>query len=72
MKPGTYTVTLFQGELEAGTGSVTVKAGSSASVTLKSSLNVPSTIWKIGTVDGTPSGVCLHSLSTNHRFLTPM
>ncbi|KAF4577083.1 polysaccharide lyase 4 family protein [Pleurotus pulmonarius] len=56
MKPGTYTVTLFQGELEAGTGSVSVSAGRTSSVTLTSSLNRPSTIWSIGTVDGTPAG----------------
>lgn len=57
MLPGTYTATLYQGELEAGTGSVTVSAGKTSSLTLTSSLNVPSTIWSIGTVDGTPSGV---------------
>jgi hypothetical protein len=48
MKPGTYTATIFQGELEAGTGSVTVKAGATTSLTLTSSLNRPSTIWSIG------------------------
>jgi rhamnogalacturonan endolyase len=56
MKPGTYTVTLYQGELEAGTGSVTVSAGKTTSVTLTSSLSQPTTIWSIGTVDGTPIG----------------
>lgn len=30
MKPGTYTVTLFQGELEAGTGSVSAEVISGA------------------------------------------
>lgn len=56
MKPGTYTVTLYQGELEAGTGSVTISAGKTSSLTLTSSLSTPSTIWSIGIVDGTPSG----------------
>ncbi|KAG5340202.1 putative rhamnogalacturonate lyase A [Termitomyces sp. T112] len=56
MKPGTYTVTLYQGELEAGTGSVTVSAGSTSSLTLTSTLSRPSTIWSIGTVDGSPVG----------------
>ncbi|KAG6850066.1 hypothetical protein H0H93_001616 [Arthromyces matolae] len=56
MKPGTYTVTLYQGELEAGTGTVTVSAGGTSSVTLSNSLSVPSTIWSIGTVDGSPVG----------------
>ncbi|KAJ7600965.1 Rhamnogalacturonase B, N-terminal-domain-containing protein [Mycena floridula] len=56
MKPGTYTVTLYQGELEAGTGSVTVSAGKTSTVNLSSNLSVPSTIWSLGTVDGTPAG----------------
>ncbi|KAF5382448.1 hypothetical protein D9615_003008 [Tricholomella constricta] len=56
MKPGTYTATLFQGELEAGTGSVTVRSGATTSLTLTASLNRPSTLWSIGTVDGTPLG----------------
>ena len=48
MKPGTYTVTLYQGELEAGSGSVTVTAGGTSSINLSSSLNRPNTIWSIG------------------------
>ncbi|RDB17961.1 putative rhamnogalacturonate lyase A [Hypsizygus marmoreus] len=56
MKPGTYTVTLYQGELEAGSGSVTVRAGATTSLTLTSNLSRPSVTWSIGTVDGTPSG----------------
>ncbi|KAF8073867.1 Rhamnogalacturonase B, N-terminal-domain-containing protein [Lyophyllum atratum] len=56
MKPGTYTATLYQGELEAGTGSVTVRAGATTSLTLTSSLSRPTTIWSIGTVDGSPTG----------------
>ncbi|KAF9468615.1 polysaccharide lyase family 4 protein [Collybia nuda] len=56
MKPGTYTATLYQGELEAGTGSVTVRAGATASLSLTSSLNRPSVLWSIGTVDGSPAG----------------
>ncbi|KAJ8519003.1 hypothetical protein ONZ45_g3996 [Pleurotus djamor] len=56
MKPGQYTVTLYQGELEAGGGSVSVSAGQTSSISLSSSLSRPSTIWSIGTVDGTPSG----------------
>ncbi|KAJ7175720.1 polysaccharide lyase family 4 protein [Mycena filopes] len=56
MKPGTYTVTLYQGELEAGTGSVSVSAGKTSTVSVSASLSVPSVIWRIGTVDGTPTG----------------
>lgn len=48
MKPGTYVVTLFQGELEAGSGSITVAAGGTSSITLSSTLNRPNTIWSIG------------------------
>lgn len=50
MKPGTYTATLYQGELEAGTGSVTVRAGATTSLTLTSNLNRPTTVWSIGKV----------------------
>lgn len=57
MKPGTYTATLYQGELEAGTGEVTVSAGEKASLDLESSLDLPETVWAIGAVDGTPAGV---------------
>ncbi|KAJ3480857.1 hypothetical protein NLI96_g8063 [Meripilus lineatus] len=49
MKPGTYTATLFEGELESGTASVSVSAGGTASLTLKASASRPSTIWSIGT-----------------------
>ncbi|TCD69019.1 hypothetical protein EIP91_009082 [Steccherinum ochraceum] len=57
MKPGTYTATLFEGELEAGTATVNVNAGGSASVSLRSNVSRPSTIWSIGTADGTPAGL---------------
>ncbi|CUA67917.1 rhamnogalacturonase B [Rhizoctonia solani] len=56
VKPGTYTATLFKKELEVGTGSVTVSAGKSSSLTLSSTESVKSTIWQIGVPDGTPSG----------------
>ncbi|KAF8964176.1 putative rhamnogalacturonate lyase A [Flammula alnicola] len=56
IKPGTYTVTLFQGEIEAGSGSVTVNAGQTSTITLTSTVSKPSVIWSIGTVDGTPAG----------------
>ncbi|KAJ6619527.1 Rhamnogalacturonase B, N-terminal-domain-containing protein [Mycena sp. CBHHK59/15] len=56
MKPGTYTATLYQGELEAGTGSVVVSAAKTSALSIAASLSVPSVIWRIGTVDGTPAG----------------
>ncbi|TFK40637.1 Rhamnogalacturonase B, N-terminal-domain-containing protein [Crucibulum laeve] len=73
MKPGTYTVTLYQGELEAGSGSVTVSAGKTSSITLSSSLSRPSTIWSIGTVDGTPSGFLnADKIQTMHPLVFPL
>ncbi|KAH6912806.1 Rhamnogalacturonase B, N-terminal-domain-containing protein [Coprinopsis sp. MPI-PUGE-AT-0042] len=57
MKPGTYTVTLYQGELEAGSGTVTVNAGQTANINLSSNLSRPNVIWSIGTPDGTPRGL---------------
>lgn len=35
---------------------VSVSAGDTSSLTLKSTLSQPTTIWAIGTVDGTPAG----------------
>ncbi|MEV7388380.1 rhamnogalacturonan lyase B N-terminal domain-containing protein [Streptomyces sp. NPDC091215] len=59
--PGTYTLTVFKGELAVYTGSVTVTAG--ATTTLNTiaiaSSNDPSNasaIWRINNWDGTPSG----------------
>lgn len=48
MKPGTYDVTLFQGELEAGAGRVTVSVGQTATVNLSVNLSRPNVIWSIG------------------------
>ncbi|MCT9005923.1 rhamnogalacturonan lyase B N-terminal domain-containing protein [Streptomyces rhizosphaerihabitans] len=59
--PGTYTLTVFKGELAVHTASVTVTAG--ATTTLNTiaiaSSNDPANataIWRIGTWDGTPAG----------------
>ncbi|CAE7162614.1 unnamed protein product [Rhizoctonia solani] len=56
VKPGTYTATLYKKELEVVTGSVTVTAGGTATLNLASSESIKTTIWQIGTPDGTPSG----------------
>jgi rhamnogalacturonan endolyase len=59
--PGTYTLTVFKGELAVHTGSVTVTAGGTTTlntITIPSS-NDPgnaSAIWRIGDWNGTPSG----------------
>ncbi|HEY3760212.1 MAG TPA: rhamnogalacturonan lyase B N-terminal domain-containing protein [Verrucomicrobiae bacterium] len=56
MKPGTYTATLYQGELSIGTGSANVSAGGNTTLNLTgSSPTTTSTIWRIGTWDGTPN-----------------
>jgi rhamnogalacturonan endolyase len=59
--PGTYTLTVFKGELAVYTGSVTVAAGGTTTL---NSIAIPSSndpgnagaIWRIGSWDGTPSG----------------
>ncbi|MFI6661633.1 rhamnogalacturonan lyase B N-terminal domain-containing protein [Streptomyces sp. NPDC050523] len=59
--PGTYTLTVFKGELAVHTGSVTVTAGTATtlnSIAIPSS-NDPSNasaIWRIGDWNGSPSG----------------
>jgi rhamnogalacturonan endolyase len=54
MKPGTYTATLYQGELGVATASVSVTSGGNATLNLASALSHPTTIWKVGTWDGSP------------------
>ncbi|WP_367320104.1 rhamnogalacturonan lyase B N-terminal domain-containing protein [Streptomyces sp. HUAS ZL42] len=59
--PGTYTLTVFKGELAVHTTSVTVTAGAT---TTMNTLTIPSSndpsnasaIWRIGDWNGTPSG----------------
>ncbi|KAJ3518617.1 hypothetical protein NM688_g9413 [Phlebia brevispora] len=57
MKTGTYNVTLYEGELESGTTTVTVNVGSTSSISLDSTVSRPTTLWSIGVVDGTPAGL---------------
>ncbi|EUC54268.1 polysaccharide lyase family 4 protein, partial [Rhizoctonia solani AG-3 Rhs1AP] len=56
VKPGTYTATLYKKELEVATGSVTVAAGKTTTLSLTSTESLPTLIWQIGVPDGTPSG----------------
>ncbi|MGW2717408.1 rhamnogalacturonan lyase B N-terminal domain-containing protein [Streptomyces sp. NPDC001492] len=59
--PGTYTLTVFKGELAVHTGSVTVTAGGTTAL---NTLAIPSSndpgnasaIWRIGDWNGSPSG----------------
>ncbi|ACB75491.1 rhamnogalacturonan lyase B N-terminal domain-containing protein [Opitutus terrae] len=54
MKPGTYTTTLYKGELAVATDAVDVTAGATASLNLASTEAAPSVIFRIGEWDGTP------------------
>ncbi|CAE6446227.1 unnamed protein product [Rhizoctonia solani] len=56
VKPGTYTATLYKKELAVATGSVTVSAGKTSTLSLTSTESLPTLIWQIGVPDGTPSG----------------
>jgi rhamnogalacturonan endolyase len=57
MLPGTYTLTVFKGELAVHTGSVTVTAGGTTSLhtlTITGDPSTASTVWRLGNWDGTP------------------
>ncbi|MEV0484963.1 rhamnogalacturonan lyase B N-terminal domain-containing protein [Streptomyces sp. NPDC050508] len=57
MLPGTYTLTVFKGELAVHTGSVTVTAGGTTSLhtlTVTGDPSTASTVWRLGNWDGTP------------------
>jgi rhamnogalacturonan endolyase len=56
MKPGTYTQTLYQGELAVATGNVTVTAGATTGQNIASGWSTPSAIFRIGDWDGAPTG----------------
>lgn len=58
MKPGSYTQTLYQGELAVATRTVTVTAGAETTgQNINSAWVTPaSPVFRIGTWDGTPSG----------------
>ncbi|CAE7162621.1 unnamed protein product [Rhizoctonia solani] len=56
VKPGKYNVTLFKNELEVGTANVTVSAGQTTTLDMKSTEDVKTTLWQIGVPDGTPAG----------------
>ncbi|WP_306211876.1 rhamnogalacturonan lyase B N-terminal domain-containing protein [Actinoplanes sp. RD1] len=57
VKPGTYTATLYAGELAVGsTKSVTVTAGSTATLALSGDTPANGTLFQLGTFDGTPAG----------------
>lgn len=57
MIPGTYTATLYKGELKVATGSITVTAGATNTLNLISTEPNPTYIWKLGEWDGSPTGM---------------
>ncbi|CAE6517017.1 unnamed protein product [Rhizoctonia solani] len=56
MKPGTYTMTMYKGELAVTTSSVTISAGQTGTANIQSAEANPAVIWQIGDFDGTPRG----------------
>jgi rhamnogalacturonan endolyase len=57
MKPGTYTMVLYQTEFKAAaTASVTVSAGQTVTSNMASTLAARTSIFKIGEYDGQPAG----------------
>ncbi|MEU4159633.1 rhamnogalacturonan lyase B N-terminal domain-containing protein [Actinoplanes sp. NPDC026670] len=57
IKPGTYTATLYAGELAVGaTKTITVTAGATTTVAMTGSVPAAGTLFQLGTFDGTPAG----------------
>jgi len=57
MKPGSYTMTLYQGELAVATRTVSVSSGGTTTgQNLASTWSTPSALFRIGTWDGAPTG----------------
>jgi len=57
VRPGTYTATLYAGELAVGaTRTVTVSAGQTASLSMSGSVPANGSLVQIGAFDGTPRG----------------
>lgn len=56
IRPGSYTATLYAGELAVGTTSVTVSAGQTSTISLSGNVPANGTIFQLGTWDGTPKG----------------
>ena len=57
MKPGTYTMVLYQTEFKIATTTVTVSAGQTVTQNIAGSFNTTrKTLWQIGEYDGQPTG----------------
>lgn len=56
VRPGTYTATLYAGELAVGTTSVTVSAGQTSTMSLSGNAPANGALFQLGAWDGTPAG----------------
>ncbi len=57
IRPGTYTATLYAGELAVGaTRSVTITGGASASLAMTGDVPAAGSLFQLGAFDGTPAG----------------
>ncbi|QRN94927.1 hypothetical protein JRI60_38370 [Archangium violaceum] len=56
MIPGTYTQTLYKGELAVASQTVTVTAGITTTKSITSTETTPAYLWRVGEWDGTPAG----------------
>lgn len=56
MKPGTYTMVLYQTEFKVASQSVTVSAGKATTSNIQSTLASHTSLFKIGEYDGQPTG----------------
>lgn len=57
IRPGTYTATLYAGQLAVGnTTTVTVSAGHTSSISLSGNVPASGSIFQLGAWDGTPTG----------------
>jgi rhamnogalacturonan endolyase len=68
MQPGTYTMTVYKGELAVYSESVTVASGATTTLaprTLTGDRNKDAAVWRIGVWDGTPLEF-LNGASINH------
>ncbi|BCY05346.1 rhamnogalacturonan lyase B N-terminal domain-containing protein [Actinoplanes sp. L3-i22] len=74
VKPGTYTATLYAGELAVGsTKTITVAAGATTALALTGSVPAAGTLFQLGTFDGTPAGFLnADKIETEHPSDTRM
>ncbi|MBU2665309.1 rhamnogalacturonase B [Actinoplanes bogorensis] len=56
IRPGTYTATLYSGELAVSSKTVTVAGGATTTVALSGSAPASGTLLQLGVFDGTPAG----------------